>query len=246
MIGYQAISRKSRGSRRQARLTAVATAGLLLLYSAVFAADRQKIPATQRHAATDKTDRQAQLISVVNKATAAGEGVDSSDTGFSQQLISVDFRETTLDDALNELRAQLKINMVVYWPAITTAGYARTDPVTLKLEKAPGAKMLLAVLEYVSSGRPVKLDYEVDRGVVEINRSDQLVRRAVVKVYYIADLLQQRSSFYSSRLGVGGMFGSQQGSGRTGQGGASSGGKERSAGRSAQGQWSATGARGVR
>ena len=94
------------------------------------------------------------------------------------------------------------INVLVYWPSLRNAGIEPDEPLTLKLDDVTAETALTSILRYLSSGTMSKLDYQVDRGVVEIGMADELVRRKVLKVYYVGDLLQPRSTvdsdFYDS------------------------------------------------
>jgi len=120
----------------------------------------------------------------------------------SKKLISVDYNETSLADVIRDLRDRLAINILVYWPSLRAAGFWQSEPITLKLDNVSAGSVVEAVLRYVSGDKTVELDYKIDRGVLEINRADQLVRRRTVKVYYVGDLLGRPSRYDTALLGA--------------------------------------------
>ena len=117
---------------------------------------------------------------------------------------------------MDDLRSQLTINMIVYWPQIELDQIDRDTPVTLELENVSAYTVLNAILNYVSSGSLGKLDFVVNQGVMEIGLKGQLTERRVVRVYYIADLMQERSDYFNSIMGGG--YGGQSGGGQNGGG----------------------------
>ncbi|MBN1844691.1 MAG: hypothetical protein JW810_03340 [Sedimentisphaerales bacterium] len=136
--------------------------------------------------------------------------------------ISVDYQDAPLAAVFRDLRQRLDVNILVYWPALQVAGFEQEDPVTIKLDNVPVEKVIDAVLAYASSGRAEKLDWTVDREVLEINLQDQITRREYVRDYYVADLLQPQSSMQNFG-GYGGGMGNY-GGGMGNYGGGSYGG----------------------
>jgi hypothetical protein len=128
--------------------------------------------------------------------------------------LSVDYQEVPFRDVMRELKSQLGINMIVYWPSIQQSGIDETDPITLRLTNVPAEKVIDAVLAYACSGAAEKLAWNVDKGVLEIDVQGKLKEPYVVRDYYIADLVAQQSSM----MGMGGMGGGM-GMGMGGMGG---------------------------
>ena len=120
----------------------------------------------------------------------------------SRKLIDIDYNETPFEDIVGDLRDRLGVNILVYWPALARTNILPSDPVTVKLQGVPAETAIAAVVRYLSlsGSHSTSLDYQIDRGVLEIGPADVLVRRQVLKVYYIADLLGPRSSYDNSLL----------------------------------------------
>ena len=133
--------------------------------------------------------------------------------------MSVDFQEAAFRDVIRDLRSQLGINLVVYWPSLQQSGIDEESLITLRLDKVPAEKVIDAVLAYASSGAAEKLAWNVDKGVLEIDVEDKLKEPYVVRDYYIADLASQQSSMMGmGGMGYGGM-GMKGGMGGMGMGG---------------------------
>lgn len=120
-----------------------------------------------------------------------------------QTSLSVDYLDMPLEQVIDDLRERLKINLVVYWPQITLAGYSRDDAITLQLNHVRAETVLESVLNYASGGKRQPLDFDVDRGVVAINLREKLPERKTVKVYYIGDIMQKRSDYQNTVLDIG-------------------------------------------
>jgi hypothetical protein len=119
-----------------------------------------------------------------------------------KKLISVDYVDTPFEEVIRDLREQLSINMQVYWPSLKSAGIGSNESITLKLDNVTAGSVIEGIVRYLSSGLTTTVGYQVDRGVVEIGLEDELVRRQVLKVYYVADLLHRRST--AGQFGYGG------------------------------------------
>src|SRR5687767_12214532 len=52
-------------------------------------------------------------------------------------IASVDFADTPLEKALDALREQSGVNIVVHWPAVESAGLARDTPIDLRVRRLP-------------------------------------------------------------------------------------------------------------
>ena len=176
-----------------------------------------------------------QKMNLVGRTKPARTTKDNLWQILEEKLVSVDYNEMALADVMRELREELGINLIVYWPALQAAGIRQDDPVTLKLEKVSAVKVIESVLEYISSGKGIELGYQVDQGVVEVDLKENLKEKKPVQVYYIGDLLSPRSSIENSILGAGygGGYGGGGGwggglSGQRGMGPSSSSGLGRS------------------
>jgi hypothetical protein len=139
------------------------------------------------------------------------------------RLVTLEYSETNFEDVMRDLRDNLGLNLVVYWPALEAAGIRKDEAITIKLDKVPANKVIESVLDYAGSARGVALGYQVDNGVIEVSLKDELKEKRVVRNYYIADLLHPRSSLQNSMLGMGGMGGGG-GGGMMGGGGGMMGG----------------------
>jgi hypothetical protein len=116
------------------------------------------------------------------------------------KLMSVSYQQTPLREIINEVREELRINVVAYWPEMGTAGYSPDTPVTLELEGVPAITLLNAVTNYVSAGTPEPLGWTVNEGILTVNLKKSLPGRQNVRVYYVGDLVAPRSGVDSSIL----------------------------------------------
>lgn len=136
-----------------------------------------------------------------------GSGADKLSEAVFRTLDSkrmwVDYQEVAFRDVMRELGNQMGINMIVYWPSLRQSGIDDEDPITLKLDNVPAEKVIDAVLAYASSGAAEKLDWNVDKGVLEVDVKGKLKEPYVVRDYYVADLVSRQSSM----MGMGGMGG---------------------------------------
>ncbi len=140
--------------------------------------------------------------------------------------MTVDYNDTPFEEVIADLRDQVGINVIAYWPALEAVNVYHDNTVTMQLADISAFKVLEAALDYISGSAVVPLAWRVDRGVLEINTVNRYPDRRSLRVYYIADLLSMRSSYNNSILD--GSSGSSS-SGRTG--GNRSGGSGRSSGR---------------
>jgi hypothetical protein len=102
--------------------------------------------------------------------------------------VKVQFQGQALSDVLDLLRDQAGVDILVQWPQLEAAGLDRNAPVTLKLREPTPAG---AVLSLVFRTLPVKLNYEIDRGVVVIGAQDAAPAE-VTRVYDVSDLVMFR------------------------------------------------------
>lgn len=125
--------------------------------------------------------------------------------------LTVSYQQTPLVEIIDELRDELKINVVAFWPEMSIAGYLPETPVSLELDGVPVFAVLNAVTNYVSAGAPEPLGWTLNGGILTLNLKRSFPRRQKVHVYYVGDLVAPRSDLNSSSL-----FGS--GSNRSGNG----------------------------
>jgi len=122
--------------------------------------------------------------------------------------ISVDYENTGFRDVINDLRDQLNINIIVYWPELKWAGFSPDDNISIRLNKVPAEQVVATVVAYLASGSSYQLGYQVDRNVLEIRLLENISQRQEVKVYYVADLLSRPSryddSYFNNNGGNGG------------------------------------------
>ncbi len=148
--------------------------------------------------------------------------------------ISVDYEKMPLRDVILDLREQLKINIMVYWPELKWAGYTPEDEITVSLHNVVAEQIVSSIVNYLSGGNSVMLGYQVDRNVLEIRLQENIQVRQEVKVYYVADLLSRPSRYDDSYFNdAGGNGGSNRGlSGRSNNRSGDRGGDSTSSNRS--------------
>ena len=173
-----------------------------------------------------KTRPSSQTVVHGNLQRAAGMIGSSADKlsesifrSLDSKRMSVDFQEVAFRDVIRDLRSQLGINMVVYWPSLQQSGIDEDSIITLRLDNVPAEKVIDAVLAYASSGAVEKLAWNVDKGVLEIDVEGQLKEPYVVRDYYVADLVAQQSAMMGGMGGMGmGRMGGMGGMGGMGMG----------------------------
>ena len=168
---------------------------------------------SSRAAVSSKTLKSRTRAKSPNTRNRSSQGVYHY---LAQKRLTVEYRDMPFDEVINELRNQLDINMIVYWPQIQSGPIERDAPVTLALKNVSAYTALNAVMNYVSGGSFEKLDFVVNRGVLEIGLKGRLTERRTVRVYYVGDLMAPRSDYYNSVMGIG--LGSQFGGGQSGGG----------------------------
>jgi hypothetical protein len=95
-----------------------------------------------------------------------------------------------LSDAVEFLRDVTSTNLFVNWKALEAAGVDRNTVVTARLRDVKFAKALKTILNDAGGGT-VKLNYEVDDGVITISTEEDLSRNVNTRVYDIRDLIVQ-------------------------------------------------------
>ena len=143
--------------------------------------------------------------------------------------MTVDYNDTPFEEVIADIRGEVGINVIAYWPALEAVNVYRDNTVTMQLTEVSAFKVLEAALDYISGSAIVPLAWRVDRGVLEINTVNRYPDRRSLRVYYIADLLSMRSSYNNSTLDGSSGSSSSGGGGRTG--GNRPGGSGRSSGK---------------
>lgn len=141
---------------------------------------------------------------------------------------SVAYQNISFEEAIEDLREQFKMNIIVYWPALAQAGIGKDYELSLTLNDVSVRRVLESLLAVVSSAGSDEISYQIDQGVLEIGLKDELHPPEEVRVYYIADLVAPRSDLYGGMGGYGGGGSGSGGSGSmgSGYGGYGSGGQE--------------------
>src|SRR5829696_3106241 len=85
-------------------------------------------------------------------AATTGPATQSSGDGADPIIAAVDFRGVTLEQAIDELRATSKANIVVRWRTLEAAGIPRTAPVELRVKSLPLRTLLVLIVE-IANGR---------------------------------------------------------------------------------------------
>jgi len=144
---------------------------------------------------------------------------------------SVRFDGETFKSALDQLRDEMDINLVVDWHELELVGITQDALVSLHLADVPYERVLSHLLKQAGDG--VDLGYRIDRSVLEISTVDALSRAAFVKVYDIGDVITTIPNFLGpqidwtqvgqSKAGAGGLAGGRYLEGN-GLGGANEGG----------------------
>jgi len=107
-----------------------------------------------------------------------------------RNIPEINFQGVPLSDAVEFLRDVTSTNLFVNWKALEAAGIERNTVVTARLRDVKFAKALKTILNDAGGGT-VKLNYEVDDGVITISTEEDLSRNVNTRVYDIRDLIVQ-------------------------------------------------------
>src|SRR5213075_1439176 len=102
----------------------------------------------------------------VNARDAAAQAI------LDHRMPELKLNAVALSDALDFLRDATGGNIVVDWKNLEAAGIAKSAPVTLRLRDVKVSKALKTILSGV--GGDVKLDFEIEDGVVFITTAEEL------------------------------------------------------------------------
>jgi len=108
-----------------------------------------------------------------------------------EPLAEINFQDTPLEMALNQLRSLNDINIQVNWNALEFAGIDRDTAVTARLRNISLEKALQVILDDAEAvgGGGIQLGYVLDEGVLTISTEEDLQQKQITKVYDIRDLL---------------------------------------------------------
>jgi beta-lactamase regulating signal transducer with metallopeptidase domain/type II secretory pathway component GspD/PulD (secretin)/protein involved in polysaccharide export with SLBB domain len=100
-----------------------------------------------------------------------------------------------LEQVLNFLRDNMRVNIFVNWTALKAAGIERTTPVSLNLKEVPFRKALTTVLVQVSTAK-AQLAYTIDDGIITISTKEDLSssKYQIVRVFDVRDLVAPRAN----------------------------------------------------
>lgn len=98
-------------------------------------------------------------------------------------------------DAIDRIRRDSGLNLVVNWPALQQSGVTRDQEVALPpLTNIPWRKVTELLLQQVNAGLGgvAQLDWAIDGGILMISTRDDLDTHLSVRVYDVGDLLVPR------------------------------------------------------
>ena len=106
-------------------------------------------------------------------------------------LAEINFQDTPLESAVNQIRSLNDINIQVNWNALEFAGIDRDTAVTARLRNISLEKALQVILDDAEDvgGGGIQLGYVLDEGVLTISTEEDLQQKQITKVYDIRDLL---------------------------------------------------------
>lgn len=132
------------------------------------------------------------IISSPDRAPTGREGLSEEDRIVHNKLdqkIQPVWEDQAFEEVLDELTANINLNVTVIWNDLEASGIDRDTPVTLELPSAVTVKKALEDILELVGGSEVELGYIVSDGVIKIATQDLLDRDVFVDVYDIRDLL---------------------------------------------------------
>jgi hypothetical protein len=116
--------------------------------------------------------------------------------------LKVEFQGQALSDVLEYVRDAAGVDILVQWAQVEAAGLDQAAPVTLKLREPTPAD---AVLSLTFRTLPVKLQFEIDKGVVVVGTAEEVaVATEVTRVYDVSDLVAAKADAPPGAYGGGG------------------------------------------
>lgn len=116
-----------------------------------------------------------------------------------------EFDEVPLDEFVDWLSRETKVNVVVRWKLLERAGIERTAPITLSVRDSSIAAILQAVLKQAAAGH-AELGFRATDNIITLSTRTDLNRLLVTATYDVKDLLVLVPDFESMRpdgIGLG-------------------------------------------
>ena len=110
--------------------------------------------------------------------------------GLQSRISIVQYDDTTLADALDDLRAKSGTNIVANWQSLANLGIDKTTAVSLNLRNISAGQVLKLILQNLSSPY-ARISYIIQDDIVFIASSEDLDMILELGVYEIADLLME-------------------------------------------------------
>ncbi len=144
----------------------------------------------------------------------------------SPYIESLELNQTPLREAFETWSRQAGVPLVIAWPRLEDAGIDPDRPVNITLNRIPAATALRFLMSYAAVDGFTTLVLDVQPGFVELMTREQALRRSVIKVYDIRDLLMEvpmftdaprfdlQSALSNTNSGGGGGGGGSSGSGQ--------------------------------
>ncbi len=127
-------------------------------------------------------------VSATRPTTAPAPAPAKGDDPLERRLPQVRFDETPLQDAVDYLRDQSELNIIIDWPRLEQIGITPEAKVQARLRNVPVSKCLdVLCAQQVTSGRD-HAAWVFDRGVVTITTWVSM-SHAVTKIYDLADIV---------------------------------------------------------
>ncbi|HVS72584.1 MAG TPA: hypothetical protein VHQ47_15110 [Phycisphaerae bacterium] len=158
----------------------VVLTGAALTSAGCMAADVSASTASA-HSATPRAAREENPTAPSREEIALRKQLES-------RIPQISFDKQPLDAVLGFLRDTAKINILVNWPALRSAGIDKNTPITLHLSAVRLDMILDAVLQAANSN--TRLQFAVNDNVIEISTAAELDFHTVTRVYNIRDLLE--------------------------------------------------------
>jgi RNA polymerase sigma factor (sigma-70 family) len=98
-------------------------------------------------------------------------------------IVSVNFKDVPLSEAVECLRKLTKLNVKVDWAALDEIAVAKDQPVTLQLDKVSARSVLRHLL------RSKQLGYYLENDILVLTTEDAANEKMVRRVYPVADLV---------------------------------------------------------
>jgi beta-lactamase regulating signal transducer with metallopeptidase domain len=126
---------------------------------------------------------------VVAKSAAEADPANAKTAEKLKKPMQVQFAGQAFSDAIDFLRDATGVDILVQWQQLEAAGMTKDQPVTIHLREPTPADAVLALMFRTL---PVRLQFEVDRGVVVIGTVEDVspaTAPEVTRVYDVSDLV---------------------------------------------------------